>query len=58
MYILCLHIDGHVRLYPYLAVCEGLESCEVNSKTCQQARSADTKLDPSCVSAPLTTNVN
>ena len=30
-YILCLHIDGHVRLYPYLAMCEGWESCDFNS---------------------------
>ena len=31
MYILCHHIDGHVRLYPHLAMCAVLESCEFNS---------------------------
>ena len=31
MNILCLHIDGHGRLYPYLAICEASESCEFNS---------------------------
>ena len=31
MYISCLHIDGLVRLYPYLAMCEVSYSCEFNS---------------------------
>ena len=26
-----LHIDGHVGLYPYLAMCDVSESCEFNS---------------------------
>ncbi|KAK2183828.1 hypothetical protein NP493_295g06000 [Ridgeia piscesae] len=26
-----LHIDGHVRLYPYLAMCEASEPFEFNS---------------------------
>ena len=31
MYIFGFHIDEHVILYPYVAMCEASESCEFNS---------------------------
>ena len=49
MYILCLYIDGHVRLYPYLADLNKRSAKHANKSTLV-ARGADTQLDPSCVS--------
>ena len=68
MYILCLHIDGYVRLYTYLAMYEvqQLIKDDLNKRSAKHiihkstlvARGADMQLDPSCVSAPLATNVD
>ena len=60
MYILCLHIGGHVRLYPFELFEEDLNkrSAKQANKSTLVARGADTQLGSSCVSAPLATNVN
>ena len=64
VYIMPSH-DGHVRLYPYLAMCEVSELLMIKQafkkhadNSTLVARGADTQLDPNCVSAPLATNVD
>ena len=47
MNILCLHIDRHVRLYPYLGDLNKHSAKHANKSTLV-ARGADTQLDPRC----------